>query len=187
MSDSLAPAYLHGFEVLSAAGRGVDALEAAWTLGRSPGIGPSPLGWGPEGKALPVGRVLEPLPSVHDWPLEQRSRNNQLALAAVQGLLPDLEARKARHGAGRIGVVVGTSTSGVLEAELAFQARRNAGGGGLPADFHYSQQEIGAPADREDRVGGVDDDATVGDRWLHDRKDPGRADQPRHCTPRTGR
>jgi 3-oxoacyl-[acyl-carrier-protein] synthase-1 len=142
---SLRPAYLHGFETLSAAGRGLAAIEAAWALGQSPGMVLAQ-GWGPEGKDLPVGRVQEALPSSGGWPLQHQSRNNQLALAAVEGLKPALEALKARYGAPRIGVVVGTSTSGVLEAEQAFAERHASASGVLPQHFHYGQQEIGSPA-----------------------------------------
>jgi len=86
------------------------------------------------------------LPPADAWPLEHRSRNNQLAWAAVEGLLPALERLKSRFGAGRIGVALGTSTSGVLEAERAFEARQAGSSATLPPSFHYGQQEIGAPA-----------------------------------------
>jgi 3-oxoacyl-[acyl-carrier-protein] synthase-1 len=65
-------------------------------------------------------------------------RNNRLAQL---GLLQDqfvhwvAEAR-ARYGAARIGVFIGTSTSGVLEAELAYRHRAPVSGA-LPADFSY--------------------------------------------------
>ena len=147
MTDrALATAYLHGFEVLSAAGSGLGALERAWSLGHSPGLTLSPAGWGPAGRAVPVGRVERELPDSQGWPVEHRSRNNRLAWACVQGLVGPLEALKSRYGSGRIGVVVGTSTSGVLEAEEAFQSRQDQGGGPLPDGFHYGQQEIGSPA-----------------------------------------
>ncbi len=43
-----------------------------------------------------------------------------------------------RYGAGRIGVFVGTSTSGILQTEQAFRVR-DAGTGHLPAGFHYAE------------------------------------------------
>lgn len=140
----LAPAFLHGFEVLSAAGRGLEALESAWMRGSSPGMVAAP--WGAEGSALPVGRVLEPLSGPRGCPPEHATRNNRLAWTAVQGLRTDLERAVSRHGAGRVAVVVGTSTSGVLEAEEAFAQRAESGAAGLPDAFRYAQQEIGSPA-----------------------------------------
>ncbi|MEC5384190.1 beta-ketoacyl-[acyl-carrier-protein] synthase family protein [Uliginosibacterium sp. H3] len=66
-------------------------------------------------------------------------RNNRLAWLALQqdGILEALAAARARHGASRIGVFLGTSTSGILETEQAFRRRDDAGK--LPADFHYRE------------------------------------------------
>jgi len=97
------------------------------------------------GRALPVGRVDAALRSVEHLPLPLRSRNNRLALAALAQLRPRAEAAIARYGAARVGVVIGTSTSGVGETEAALAA--HLAGGALPAGFHYGQQEMGSPAE----------------------------------------
>jgi len=97
------------------------------------------------GRALPVGRVDAALPGVEHLPLPLRSRNNRLALAALAQLRPAAEAAIARYGAARVGVVIGTSTSGVGETEAALAA--HLAGGALPAGFHYGQQEMGSPAE----------------------------------------
>jgi 3-oxoacyl-[acyl-carrier-protein] synthase-1 len=96
------------------------------------------------GRPLPVGQVDVALPDVDHLPLPLRSRNNQLALAALEQLRPAAEAAIARYGATRVGVVIGTSTSGVAETEAALAARL--ADGALPAAFHYGQQEMGSPA-----------------------------------------
>ena len=96
------------------------------------------------GRVLALGRVDAALPSVEHLPPAQRSRNNQLALAALEQIRPALEAAIARHGAARVGVVIGTSTSGVAETESAL--RRYAGDASLPPAFHYAQQEMVSPA-----------------------------------------
>jgi 3-oxoacyl-[acyl-carrier-protein] synthase-1 len=96
------------------------------------------------GRPLPVGQVDVALPDVGHLPLPLRSRNNQLALAALEQLRPAAEAAIARYGAARVGVVIGTSTSGVAETEAALAARL--ADGALPAAFHYGQQEMGSPA-----------------------------------------
>ncbi|HEV7815743.1 MAG TPA: beta-ketoacyl-ACP synthase [Janthinobacterium sp.] len=108
--------------------RGGVAASAAWSAGRP----------------LPLGRVETPLPDGAHLPLPQRSRNNRLALAALAQIRPALEAAIARYGADRVGVVVGTSTSGIAETEAAL--RRYALDGSLPGTFHYGQQEMGSPA-----------------------------------------
>ena len=65
-------------------------------------------------------------------------RNNRLAL---MGLMQDafaeaVEAAKAKYGASRIGVFLGTSTAGILQTELAYR-RRDPESGALPPDFIY--------------------------------------------------
>ncbi|MFP5391802.1 MAG: beta-ketoacyl-ACP synthase [Gammaproteobacteria bacterium] len=97
------------------------------------------------GRALPLGCVTSPLPDVAHLPLRQRSRNNQLTLGALEQIRPALEAARARYGAARIGVIIGTSTSGVAETEAAMRAFVH--GDGLPARFHYGQQEMVSPAE----------------------------------------
>ncbi len=66
-------------------------------------------------------------------------RNNRLALLGLQqdGLIDAIGRCVQRHGAGRIGVFLGTSTSGILQTELAY--RRRDASGALPADFHYGE------------------------------------------------
>jgi 3-oxoacyl-[acyl-carrier-protein] synthase-1 len=67
-------------------------------------------------------------------------RNHRLAQLGLQqdGFAAAVEAAAARYGAQRIGVFMGTSTSGILETELAYQ-RRDPQNGALPADFRYAQ------------------------------------------------
>lgn len=66
-------------------------------------------------------------------------RNNRLAWLALQadGFAERVHAAVARRGADRVGVFVGTSTSGILETELAYR-RRDPASGALPPDFHYA-------------------------------------------------
>jgi 3-oxoacyl-[acyl-carrier-protein] synthase-1 len=67
-------------------------------------------------------------------------RNNRLAeLALAQdGFATAVGAAAARHGAQRMGVFLGTSTSGILQTELAYR-RRAPRDGALPADFDYAR------------------------------------------------
>jgi 3-oxoacyl-[acyl-carrier-protein] synthase-1 len=68
---------------------------------------------------------------------EFECRNNRLAWLGLQqdGFLDAVAAARARWGAGRVGVFLGTSTSGLLQTELAY--RRRGPDGALPADFLY--------------------------------------------------
>ncbi len=51
--------------------------------------------------------------------------------------MDNVAAARARYGAARIGVFVGTSTSGILETEAAYRRRDPAGN--LPAGFDYAR------------------------------------------------
>jgi 3-oxoacyl-[acyl-carrier-protein] synthase I len=66
-------------------------------------------------------------------------RNNRLAqLGLEQDGLAEAVARTARDlGLDRVGVFIGTSTSGILETELAYR-RRDPQTGALPPDFNYA-------------------------------------------------
>lgn len=65
-------------------------------------------------------------------------RNNRLAerALAADGFAEAVASAVARHGASRIGVFVGTSTSGILQTEIAY--RHRGPDGALPASFHYA-------------------------------------------------
>ena len=64
-------------------------------------------------------------------------RNNRLAerALATDGFADAVAAAAARHGASRIGVFIGTSTSGILQTEIAY--RHRGPDGALPTGFHY--------------------------------------------------
>ena len=69
-------------------------------------------------------------------------RNNRLAQLGLEqdGFLAAVEASAGRWGQKRMGVFIGTSTSGILETEIAFRAR-DALDGTLPADFDYEHRQ----------------------------------------------
>ncbi len=69
---------------------------------------------------------------------EFECRNNRLALLGLQqdGFIEAVERAAARYGRERVGVFLGTSTSGILDTELAYR-RRDRASGALPADFRY--------------------------------------------------
>jgi len=67
-------------------------------------------------------------------------RNNRLAQLGLEldGFSGAVAGARVRHGEGRIGVFVGTSTSGILQTELAYR-RRDPQTGVLPRDYRYAQ------------------------------------------------
>ncbi len=71
-------------------------------------------------------------------------RTNRLLLAASAQITPVLSKAVQRYGSDRIGLVLGTSTSGIAEGERAIQgyAHEHA----MPAGFDYRQQALGGAA-----------------------------------------
>lgn len=68
-------------------------------------------------------------------------RNNRLAWLglAQDGFVEAVARARARWGAHRVGVFLGTSTSGLLQTELAY--RHRGADGSLPADFRYAETQ----------------------------------------------
>ena len=96
------------------------------------------------GRRLLVADVGGPLPAVPPRLRAYACRNNQLTLAALETALPPIEAAIAAVGRDRVGVVMGTTTSGVSDAEAAIRHRRATGS--LAASFDYAQLELGGAA-----------------------------------------
>lgn len=100
------------------------------------------------GRPLPVGMVHSPLPDLahgisQQHPLEH-TRTNQLLAAALTQIQTAFD--RARQGIDplRIGVILGTSTSGIAEGERAIAHHLQQQQ--LPAGFDYRQQEMANPA-----------------------------------------
>lgn len=88
-------------------------------------------------RPLPLG-VVSHIPEAAD------TRNNSLLATAIAPLRAQIEILKARFGAERIGVIVGSSTSGIAEGEMAVTHHLDTGT--FPPTFHYGQQEMYAPS-----------------------------------------
>ena len=69
-------------------------------------------------------------------------RNNRLAQLGLEldGYAGAVSAARAKYSAARIGVFMGTSTSGILQTELAYR-RRDPQSGALPADYRYAETQ----------------------------------------------
>lgn len=97
------------------------------------------------GRRLLVGAVRTALPAIPGHLGRYACRNNALALAAIQQIEPAIRAARARVGRARVGVVVGTSTSGVADAEDAI--RHHLATNELAPSFDYAQLEFGGLGD----------------------------------------
>ncbi len=130
------PVAVTDFTLASALGDGRDASFAALRDGRS---GLAPKRW----ETVALDTWLGEVPGLDEAPLPAAlaahdCRNHRLAWRGLQadGFERSVARAVARHGAARVGVFVGTSTSGILQTELAYR-RRDAADGALPADFLY--------------------------------------------------
>ena len=86
-------------------------------------------------EALDNFRVRDDL-SAHDC------RNNRLAQLCLEqdGFSVAIDVAKRKYGAGRIGIFLGTSTSGILQTELAYR-HLDPVTGALPDNFHYAETQ----------------------------------------------
>jgi 3-oxoacyl-[acyl-carrier-protein] synthase-1 len=144
MSGYAMSAYLNALGVICALGAGKHAVAEALFAGDDTCLRPES-GWAP-GRTLPLGSVRTLLPPTPPALAATRdNRNNRLLLAAAQEIETDIQTAILRYGRERIGVVLGTSTTGIEEATHGIgQYRRE---GSWPADYRYAHQELGAPAE----------------------------------------
>jgi 3-oxoacyl-[acyl-carrier-protein] synthase I len=130
------PLALSAFTASSCLGRGLGPTVAALEAGRT---GLKPCAFETVTLETFVGEVAgvddERLPAGFE---EFECRNNRLAHLGLRqdGFDEAVRAAASRLGRARIGVWLGTSTSGILETELAYR-RRAPATGALPGDFRY--------------------------------------------------
>jgi 3-oxoacyl-[acyl-carrier-protein] synthase-1 len=99
------------------------------------------------GRKIWVGDVrcaLPPVTSLSPDLARYDCRNDALSLAALRQIDAELRDALSRHGRERVGVVMGTSTSGVSDAEDALRHERDHGV--LGPRFDYPQLEFGGAA-----------------------------------------
>ena len=129
------PILISAFTAATCVGRGVDSLRRALAGGAS----------GLERRAFEtcdLDTYIGAIPGLEEQRLPANvepfdCRNNRAAEAAIRedGFERAVAEAVARFGSSRVGVFLGTSTSGILQAELAY--RRREPEGALPADFDF--------------------------------------------------
>ena len=133
-----APA-ISAYTTSSAAGVGKAAVARALREGRS-GLTPNDLDWAPlpcwigHIRSLNGDQQVEIPPSLREFDC----RNNRLALLALEqdGFVAAAGRARERFGSARVGVFIGTSTSGILSTEIAYQ-HRDPQSSRLPKDYRY--------------------------------------------------
>jgi 3-oxoacyl-[acyl-carrier-protein] synthase-1 len=135
-------AYLNALGLICSLGRNKQEVARNLFAGDCSGLRVD-AGWVPD-RALPVAAVQGELPSIPVELILQSSRNNQLLLEAALQIRDDIDQAIQTYGRGRIGVVLGTSTSGIDEASRGITSYLR--DHQFPAGYDYQQQELGAPA-----------------------------------------
>lgn len=92
-----------------------------------------------------AGVVSDPLPAITGELACHNTRNNQLLLHCLEQMNEPLKSLKATFDSQRIGVVMGTSTSGIAEGEQALINHMNKNE--FPSSFDYSQIQMSSPAE----------------------------------------
>jgi 3-oxoacyl-[acyl-carrier-protein] synthase-1 len=135
----LKPLLLSHFTATSCIGRGLEQTLDALRRGRC-GLAPCAF------ETVDLDTFVGEVAGVDDVQLPPHlaafdCRNNRLAQLAFSqdNFAAAVRAAAAKYGHQRIGVFIGTSTSGILETELAYR-RRDPVSGALPGDFHYRTQ-----------------------------------------------
>ncbi|EXU74587.1 beta-ketoacyl-[acyl-carrier-protein] synthase family protein [Erwinia mallotivora] len=129
--------YIAAVGMLSALGNDMAETASNLSQGIAPGMGPDS-GWLLHGRSCWTGRVNAPLPAIGGELAAHSCRNNQLLLAALAQIRPQVDQAIARFGHQRVAVVLGTSTAGLDEADGFVSGRVE--------NYHYFRQELGDPS-----------------------------------------
>lgn len=132
--------YIHAFSTNCALGRNHLEITEGLRTGISPGMQTSTR-WRRQGQTAYVGMTLQEFPPVSVPGYD--TRNNRILQACVAQISDALAKTLAQVGPKRLAIVVGTSTSGIAEAEDALLCSPR---GGIRGDYEYSKQEFGSPA-----------------------------------------
>lgn len=134
--------YLQALGIVNALGSGVEEISKRLFMGDTSGMVLED-GLLIGGQAR-VGRARAALEIVPKHLLSFNCRNNQLLLTALAQIEGAVEIALTRYGRSRIGIVLGSSTTGMAEGEVAFATHSQTGT--FPSSYSYTQQEIGTPA-----------------------------------------
>ncbi len=133
----MTPLVVTTFTAVNALGHGAAAVFEALAAART-GLKPCAF------EAVQVETYVGEVAGLDDMAVCERlaefdCRNNRLAELALEqdGFAASIAAAREKYGSRRIAVVLGTSTSGILETEHAYR-QRDAQTGALPAGFRFA-------------------------------------------------
>ena len=136
----LSPIRLESLGIVNALGSSISEVGAA--LGDPSRTGLAPCENLYPGRTVWVGYAKAELPTIPQALEKFSSRNNTLLLAAYQQIEKEVTAARSQFGAQRLGVVLGTSTSGIEVGERGISDRIRTGE--HQSYYKLSKQELGS-------------------------------------------
>ncbi|WP_417823048.1 beta-ketoacyl-[acyl-carrier-protein] synthase family protein [Thalassospira lucentensis] len=143
MKMATAPAYLSALGIVSALGQGISETSAS-LFGDRPSDMLAHDDFLVDGTTIlgTVTGLLEPLPDHLD---AYDTRNNRLLWTATAQIRSEIDDLIVTFGKDRIGIILGTSTSGIEEGTNGYRTMLETGK--WSPNFRYEHQEIGSPAE----------------------------------------
>lgn len=142
--------YINNYSIISPLGCGVAETRTNLFAGISPGMVKTEK-YSP-GRSLYLGLFNDVLPDLTSSPLQYRSRNNQLLLAAFNELEDAFYLLSSGVDKNRIAIIIGSSTSGISDEEEAFPYL--IANNKFPESFDLAQRLFSSPANfLADRLG----------------------------------
>lgn len=134
--------YVSAVGMINALGKDNDEVALNLVRGVAPGMR-ARSGWLQAHPHAVLAGVEGALPAIPDAFSAHRSRNNQLLLAALAQIQPDVDQAIAQYGRDRVAIVLGTSTSGLDEGDMHVRLSLNQQSS---TAWRYPQQELGDPS-----------------------------------------
>ncbi|KFB99301.1 FabV family 3-oxoacyl-[ACP] synthase [Trabulsiella guamensis ATCC 49490] len=134
--------YISAIGMINALGNDNAEIARNLTRGTAPGMR-ARAGWLQGYPTAILGGVDSELPAIPASYSGHHTRNNQLLLAALAQIQPQVDAAIAHYGHDRVAVIMGTSTSGLNEGDEHVHLTLN---NAASPRWQYSQQELGDPS-----------------------------------------
>ncbi|QZN95906.1 beta-ketoacyl-[acyl-carrier-protein] synthase family protein [Symbiopectobacterium purcellii] len=129
--------YINAVAALNALGNDLNSIAASLSANVKTALRPD-RGWLLHDKPCWTGKVDGDLPAVPAALAAHDSRNNRLLMAALAQIRPAVDEAIAAFGSDRVAVILGTSTSGLDEADRFVSQHTTS--------YRYVQQELGDPS-----------------------------------------
>ena len=134
--------YLNSMGILCSAGDSIQALKTS-LINQKPSLTHSSE-YCLDNESVPLGIFNGELPAIALEDNQWQSRNNQFALKALQQIQTSAQTAIDKYGSERVGVIIGTSTSGIAESETMFKELNLTGL--VLTNYDYKAQEMAATA-----------------------------------------